>query len=405
MANFDNLLKGLGAFTQGIKTFAQSKAINEANEQVRELNQQELNFQEQIQAENQLAQSLALRLTQAGADASTVSAATSRFGVSKGALFQAEINRQLQASRIEAQTKLAEEERASRESLQEAALASAEKRTGLTVGATLTAADKRIASAERIAASKFAAEQLDELKKETNRIKELTPLGFNIVEGERPTPENTKTVTDLAGAFRKVAPRVQEMKEIVQNFGSFELWDSDARTRMKLLAKEVLVIYNSKFAELGALAGGDLEILEIIVNQPSLFTRNSAAMASLLKLGQGTAADIRSTARTNKFELIKNSRIDKLANDVSSGLLQPEVKKELDAFYTQKGTAFEFAGLTRSVIESILKNPKHPDHEALKAKLSAEGFESLGFTQTAVVPTPQQVNPGQPRLPSAFLGF
>jgi hypothetical protein len=98
MANFDDLIKGLSVFNQGVKQLAISHATNDANEQLTQLNTMELGREKQIQAQSQIGNNLALRLQSAGADAADISATASRLSPSAGEMYQAQTAQEQHAS-------------------------------------------------------------------------------------------------------------------------------------------------------------------------------------------------------------------------------------------------------------------------------------------------------------------
>ena len=99
--SLDDLLKGLAVFNQGIKEFAVSRGVNDANEQLAQINQAEqaklMKTEEAAQARMNLGNELGLRLAGAGADASVINQLTSQLAPSAGAKFQAGENRALQS--------------------------------------------------------------------------------------------------------------------------------------------------------------------------------------------------------------------------------------------------------------------------------------------------------------------
>lgn len=114
MSGLDDLLKGIAVFNQGITQLATSRAINDANEQVQMLNSQELDRGQRLQAMTAVGNELSMRLGAAGADAGMINQLTSQLAPSAGAQFQAEENKQLQASSQAFQAEENERERAFR---------------------------------------------------------------------------------------------------------------------------------------------------------------------------------------------------------------------------------------------------------------------------------------------------
>lgn len=83
-------------FHEGLKQFAVSKGVNDANEKLSQLNSMEMDRSQRIQAQSQIGNELALRLGAAGADAATINQLAGQLAPSAGAQFQAEENKSLQ---------------------------------------------------------------------------------------------------------------------------------------------------------------------------------------------------------------------------------------------------------------------------------------------------------------------
>jgi hypothetical protein len=96
--SLDNLLKGFAVFKEGLKDFAVAKGVNDANEQLAQLNQMELAKEEKLAATTQISNSLAMRLGAAGADAAQVESLAGRLAPSAGAQYQAGQNKEMQSS-------------------------------------------------------------------------------------------------------------------------------------------------------------------------------------------------------------------------------------------------------------------------------------------------------------------
>lgn len=92
--SMDELLKGLAVFQDGMKQYAVASAVNDANQQLTQLNQME---GDKLQAQTQISQNLAMRLGAAGADASHIQALTGEIAPSQGAQFQAGVQKDMQA--------------------------------------------------------------------------------------------------------------------------------------------------------------------------------------------------------------------------------------------------------------------------------------------------------------------
>lgn len=76
--NFDNLIKGLAVFRQGMQQLAVTGATNDAQKQLNELNAQGLSEQDRLKAQAQIGNNLALRMQAGGADAAQISAIANR---------------------------------------------------------------------------------------------------------------------------------------------------------------------------------------------------------------------------------------------------------------------------------------------------------------------------------------
>jgi hypothetical protein len=100
----DDLLKGIAVFQDGLKQYATTNAINDANEQLLAINQQGLDKNAQLQAHTQVASSLALRLGAAGADAAHIQTLTGQLAPSQGAQYEAGVNADLQNKSQQFQT-------------------------------------------------------------------------------------------------------------------------------------------------------------------------------------------------------------------------------------------------------------------------------------------------------------
>lgn len=76
----DELFKALGMFEQGVRKAAVTSAINQAHQEVEQVNQQQVGLLEKRQAQTQLANGLALKLAGLGADPSQMQAAVGAIG-------------------------------------------------------------------------------------------------------------------------------------------------------------------------------------------------------------------------------------------------------------------------------------------------------------------------------------
>lgn len=72
MAGLDDLMKGLGAFNDGVRQLATTNAINDAHQQITDINSQQMNDLAKRQAAEQVAKDMSLRMINAGAHETTV---------------------------------------------------------------------------------------------------------------------------------------------------------------------------------------------------------------------------------------------------------------------------------------------------------------------------------------------
>lgn len=75
MSDMDDIAKGFGILNQGMRDLATSRAVGKASQQIHELHATELNEMQKRSQMQQVANSLALRLTQIGSPASTIQTA------------------------------------------------------------------------------------------------------------------------------------------------------------------------------------------------------------------------------------------------------------------------------------------------------------------------------------------
>lgn len=93
----DDLLKSLAVFKDGVQSYAQSRAVNDANAAMTELQIQEAQAGQQlIEQRNAISTDLAMRLGSAGADSAKIGQLTSSIAPSQGAQYQAAENEELQ---------------------------------------------------------------------------------------------------------------------------------------------------------------------------------------------------------------------------------------------------------------------------------------------------------------------
>lgn len=76
----DELFKALGMFESGVRKAAVTSAINNAHQEVEQLNQQQMGLLEKRQAQTQMANGLAMKLAGFGADATQINAAVGAVG-------------------------------------------------------------------------------------------------------------------------------------------------------------------------------------------------------------------------------------------------------------------------------------------------------------------------------------
>lgn len=108
----DDMLKGMAVFKDGLTQFATSKAVNDANEQLSQLNGQEMDRGEMLKAQSQIGNDLMMRLQSAGADPGRIAQLTGQIAPSAGAQYQAEENKNLQESSQTFQAKEKDKDRA-----------------------------------------------------------------------------------------------------------------------------------------------------------------------------------------------------------------------------------------------------------------------------------------------------
>lgn len=80
MAGLDDLYKALGVFQEGMQQFAITQGVNQATQAVDQLNQAGLSELQKRQEQQKIAQQLAMRMTQAGANASQIQTAVGAIG-------------------------------------------------------------------------------------------------------------------------------------------------------------------------------------------------------------------------------------------------------------------------------------------------------------------------------------
>lgn len=88
MQDLEAFIKGMSIFQEGVQRYRAATATNEAAQQMQEIaNNEEFkgDLQARLQAQTQVANQLALKMSSAGASAADISAAAERLGVSAGA--------------------------------------------------------------------------------------------------------------------------------------------------------------------------------------------------------------------------------------------------------------------------------------------------------------------------------
>lgn len=101
----DDLLKGLGSFKEGLQSLAQGMAVNDARDQLSQINAQVQKESEKQMMAQQVGQDLALRLTKAGADANQIAGATQGILPSANQQQTMTAQKDMQAAGFEQQTK------------------------------------------------------------------------------------------------------------------------------------------------------------------------------------------------------------------------------------------------------------------------------------------------------------
>lgn len=94
MPGNDDLYKGFEMFREGMAQYHTTQAVNDATEKLKELNSQEMDRQQQLVANQQVGNELALRLTAAGAKPEQIQAATQGLLPSASSVYQMEGQKQ-----------------------------------------------------------------------------------------------------------------------------------------------------------------------------------------------------------------------------------------------------------------------------------------------------------------------
>lgn len=113
MGSMDDMLKGLQVFKDGMTQYHTTEAISDANAQLTALNGQAMDKAQAIQAHQQLASNLAMRLTAAGTDAAHIQNVASALAPSQNTTYQGDLSQQLQKQSETAAAAAAEKQQAS----------------------------------------------------------------------------------------------------------------------------------------------------------------------------------------------------------------------------------------------------------------------------------------------------
>jgi hypothetical protein len=113
----------------------------------------------------------------------------------------------------------------------------------------------------------------------------LAVPGYERTGEVRPRPEEASNFRDAKVQAEDLAGKLNEMRGLVGQYGSFERGGPVA-ARMQSLAREIqLASKGPAMYQLGVLTGPDMELLEEIASNPndwsSLFTRNSTRLAQI----------------------------------------------------------------------------------------------------------------------------
>jgi len=402
MAGFDNLLKGLSAFKQGMQQFHASGAIREANQQLQELNASGLDLEDQLLEERQLGNELALRLAQTGASAQDIQAATGGLGVSANVAFQAEATKELVDQKNDLQQELnkvrferTKELQVQQEAAEKANIATqqaaATARTVLTTEAALGAAETRVAGAIAIETQKQVLERKKRLIKGTLDDPEFEGI---------PSVADLKKTKDAIQETRKLLPALGRLKDQFAEFGD-AVFNREARASMVALATQLKLIFKSEaFAGLGVIAGVDEELLDNVISDPSVLEKDSTTRARFLEFGKIVNDSVKAAAARSGKTIDPSSDLGKDLSNASTPSLRPETKRELNALFAQSGPALEAEGLNQETAERILRDTTHPQHKGLVAFLVQQGFISLGRgDQSPLLSPPEQRQAPQQRAP------
>jgi len=275
----DDLLKGLAVFDRGVKTFAVSTAVNDANEQLTQLQNQEDDRAQVLQQQTEISNSLALRLAGAGADAATIQAATGRLGVSAGAEFQAQQQRQAQESSQAFQLGVFE-----KESAKALAKESRVEATGIRREVRAEAKTKRLAKFEK---EEITIPEEERREGRQERLEEIKA-------GKKATKEQQRVTEKQSSIVERSLKRVDQLTK--KNNESID----EATTALKLLAQNNPVA-DQAIGTFMARASGEVGNLteaerEMFRGSPAI-TRLASALFRKRSAGLITEADRADIAR------------------------------------------------------------------------------------------------------------
>lgn len=374
------LFQGFAIFQQGVNTANRIGAVDEANESLQALNDQGLELQERLEKERQIGQRLGLGLQRAGANAKQIQVATQSFGVSAGALFQAEINKELQENTIKAQQEqakaLAEQAKALQAQRDVAAQQrvttqqrGAAERTELTTEATVGAARIKVEQAQKEADKKRIREE-----------RKLQIQGFirNPDFKGIPSDQDVKDIKKASTSTRKILPTLNRLREEFEKEGT-SIFKRESRAKMQQLATQLKLVFKSEaFAGLGVIAGPDERLLNDVVEDPSILELDSTARAKFLGFGKIVSDAMDAAAKSGGFLIDPTSEIGKGLQDARTPPLDPSIKKELDDLAEQIPAIKQ----QQTMIELVIRDPEHPEHEGVKAMLLRKGkFDVLRQTK------------------------
>ena len=98
MSGLDDFIKGATLFKQGMQELAVNNALQDATKKIQDVNALMADENDRLAASTQVANELAMRMAASGADAAKIEATAGRMGVGAGAQFNAQYQREAQAS-------------------------------------------------------------------------------------------------------------------------------------------------------------------------------------------------------------------------------------------------------------------------------------------------------------------